>query len=259
MNQLLQAGKTQRRPAMALPTPLSVARDSPDVDFRFNDAFPAHGVVVLMGDRGQGKTALAYYVMHERHKRSNGRIGGAVLMAPHALRKELPDWVASPQQIMQIPHDVTVIIDEGQQVAHARRPMNDGNLELANLVALSRQRNQLIIIISHHSRKLDMLNVMDASRVIWKKPLASHVMFERKEIKPFTNRALLAFNAKAGDPRKWAYVMDFQTLRFGFVQSKMAPWWTEAMSTGLATLGQQAGETNSPKKKRKKRKGGDKP
>lgn len=256
MTQLLTAGKKRdKSKTLALPTPLSVARNAPDTDFSFNDAFPQNGVVVVMGDRGQGKTAMAYYVMHERHKRSNGKIGGAVFLAPDGLKALLPGWIAKPQQLMQIPPDSVVVIDEAQQVAHARRAMADTNLELANLVALSRQRNQLIFIITHHSRKLDLLNLMDASRVIWKKPLASHVMMERKEIKPFTARAFHAFETLTGDSRKWAYVMDSQNLRFGFVKSKLAPWWTEQMSTGLAELGQPDG--NPGKKKRKKRKGGD--
>jgi len=258
MGQLLEAGKTRgESKTLALPTPFTVARDAPDTDFKFNDAFPTQGVVVVMGDRGQGKTAMAYWVMHERHQRSKGKIGGTVLQAPKALKRALPDWVETPQLLMQIPRDSVVVIDEAQQIAHARRAMSDANLELANLVALSRQRNQLIFIITHHSRKLDLLNMMDASRVIWKKPLASHVMLERKEIKPFTNRAFQAFTAKGGDARKWAYVMDFQTLRFGFVPTKLAPWWTEEISTGLGTLGQPEGEANPAKKKHQKRKGGD--
>jgi hypothetical protein len=220
-------------------TAKKVAELTPDTKFRFRDAFPFPGVIVVMGRRGSGKTALAMWVMEEYH-RSRG-VGGAVFKAPKAMKSLLPDWVETPTQLSRLPTDSVIVIDEAQQVANARRSSSTENLDLAQCVALSRQRNQLIFLISHHSRKLDMLDLMDASRVIWKQPTAGQVMFERPELKPFCQRAVKKFSEKKGNPQKLAYVMDFESLTFGFVNAKMPSFWSDGLSTGMAGLGQQFG------------------
>ena len=224
-----------------LMTAKSVAEQAPDTKFKFRDAFPFPGVAVVMGRRGSGKTGLAFWVMEEYHRTKN--IGGAVFKAPSAMRKLLPDWVETPQRIRGIPEDSVVIIDEAQQVANARRSSSNDNLDLANLVALSRQRNQLIILISHHSRKLDMVDVMDASRIIWKQPTAGQVMFERPELKPFCQRAINKFSDQKGNLRRMAYVMDFESLKFGFTPAKLPTFWNDGLSTGMAGLDRAGGGT----------------
>ena len=217
-----------------LMTAKSVAEQAPDTKFKFRDAFPFPGVAVVMGRRGSGKTGLAFWVMEEYHRSKN--VGGAVFKAPSAMRKLLPDWVETPQRIKAISEGSVVIIDEAQQVANARRSSSNDNLDLANLVALSRQRNQLIILISHHSRKLDMVDVMDASRIIWKQPTAGQVMFERTELKPFCQRAINKFSEQKGNLKRMAYVMDFESLTFGFTPAKLPTFWNDGLSTGMAGL-----------------------
>jgi hypothetical protein len=217
-----------------LSNPKLVASTALDKKFRFKDAFPFPGVALMMGKRGSGKSSTAMWAMEEWHNLSGGEIGGAVLKAPSAVKKLLPAWVATPNRIKGVPTDSVVIIDEAQQVANARRSASNDNLDLAQLVALSRQRNQLIILISHHSRKLDMNDVMDASRIIWKLPAAGQVMFERKEIKPFSQRAVDRFAQRKGNPQKVAYVMDFEDLAFGFTPTKLASFWSETLSTGYS-------------------------
>jgi energy-coupling factor transporter ATP-binding protein EcfA2 len=220
--------------SFGLSNPQQVAATAPDKKFRFKDAFPLPGVILMMGKRGSGKSSTAMWAMEEIYKHTGGRIGGAVLKAPSGIKKLLPSWVATPNRIKNVPTDSVVIIDEAQQMANARRSSSNDNLDLAQLVALSRQRNQLIILISHHSRKLDMNDVMDASRIIWKLPAAGQVMFERKEIKPFSQRAVDKFAQRKGNPQKVAYVMDFEDLQFGFASTGLASFWSEALSTGYS-------------------------
>jgi len=132
----------------SLPTPATVARDAPDSSFTWKQAFPFPGVVVVMGDRGSGKTATAYWIMEQWRKDSGERTAGAVYKAPRKLAKDLPDWVSAPQLIANLPRDAICIIDEAQLHANARRSQSAENLDIGNLVSLSRQRNQLIILLS---------------------------------------------------------------------------------------------------------------
>lgn len=219
-------------------TPAAAARSIPDSELSFTEAFPFPGVILVMGERGSGKTGLTFWLMDQYHTRSKQEIKGAVLKAPKPLRKLLPAWVETPGDILSLPQKAVVVIDEAQLVGHARRSASDSNLELANLVALSRQRRQLLILISHHSRKLDVLTVLDADRIVWKQPSYGHALFDRPEIRPFTARAIRAFEQVNGDPRKRAYVLDFHSLRFGMVSTSLPQWWKEEMSFSLASLGQ---------------------
>lgn len=221
-----------------LMTPQSVASTMPDTPkYKTKDAIPETGVCVVLGEQGSGKTAFSMWMMELMREKSNGERVGAVYMAPPAMRRLMPDWVEAPRQLRAIPRDSIVVIDEAQQVAHSRRSASKENLDLANLVALSRQRNQLIFLVTHHTRKLDVLTVTDAKRIIYKKPSAGHVMLERKEFKPFAGRAYEKFQQQKGKSQKWAYVMDFNNLKFGFIQSKLPSFWSEELSCGMADLG----------------------
>jgi hypothetical protein len=221
--------------AAALPTPATVARDAPDVSLSFTDAFPFPGVILVLGFQGEGKTSLAYWLMEEYHKR-RGTVG-AVYKGPRAMRKWLPDWVARPQLVEQIPENAVVLISEAHQFAHARRSSSTQNLDLAGLASLARQKNSLIIFDTHHTRKLDLLELAEAKRVIFKRPSEGQVMIERREVKPFTYRALQAFGAAQGDSRKLAYVVDFERLRFGMVKVRQAGFWREELSTAMKSMG----------------------
>jgi hypothetical protein len=129
-----------------------------------------------------------------------------------------------------------VLISEAHQFAHARRSSSTQNLDLAGLSSLARQKNSLIIFDTHHSRKLDLLELGEAKRVIFKKPSQGQVMIERRDVKPFTYRALQAFQRAGGDSRKLAYVVDFEKLRFGMVKVKQASFWREELSTAMKDL-----------------------
>lgn len=221
--------------AAALPTPVTVARDAPDVPLSFTEAFPFPGVILILGFQGEGKTSLAYWLMDEYHKR-RGAVG-AVYKGPARMRKWLPDWVSRPTTIEQIPENAVVLITEAHQFAHARRSSSTQNLDLAGLASLARQKNCIIIFDTHHSRKLDLLELGEAKRVVFKRPTPGQVMIERRDVKPFTYRAMQAFDAAGGDSRKLAYVVDFEKLRFGMVRVKQARFWREELSTAMKSMG----------------------
>ncbi|MDO8689953.1 MAG: hypothetical protein Q7R39_08075, partial [Dehalococcoidia bacterium] len=65
---------------------------------------PHPGVVVIMGDQGGGKTALAYEIMDQLHKKRN--LGGALLFPAFPPRKVLaryPKWVRAYINLEELP------------------------------------------------------------------------------------------------------------------------------------------------------------
>ena len=201
-------------------------------------AIPFPGVVIIMGSRGSGKTGLAHEIMETFH--DSRKLGGALLL-PLSLRgkkKLLPSWVKVVSSISQLPKKSVSIIDEAAQVAHARRSQSTMAVQLDNLISISRHRQQLILFISHHSRKLDLNLIHDSDRIVWKCPTEAHALFERDELQRFTRKALEFFTSiKSGKARQKAtYLMDLHHLRFLWFNNGLPSWWSETISQGFQDL-----------------------
>lgn len=107
-------------------------------------------------------------------------------------------------------------------------------MQLDNLIGISSQRNQLIIFISHHSRKLDLNVIHEVDRIFWKEPTYAHQLFERDELSDFTMRAYDFLHSIGGEKakKKATLVMDFHNLNLRFLKcnNNLPPWWSDDLS-----------------------------
>jgi len=209
---------------------------SPPLASTILKSIPLPGVVIIMGARGKGKSALAHEIMAQFNK-SKG-IGGVLLRTsslPAKQRKLLPKWISVVHSISALPMNKVCLIDESAQVAHARRSQSGQAIKLDNLVSISRQRNQLIIFISHHSRKLDINLIHDSDVLLWKEPTEAHAIFERDELQLFTRKALEFFRGIKGTKArlKATYVTDLHHMRFHRFNNGLPKWWSAEMSNGF--------------------------
>lgn len=197
---------------------------------------PHPGVVLVMGGRRKGKTGLAHEAARQFHSRRNIP---AVVHLPHApevvrkrLQKLLPPWMKIVSRVSEWPKNAIVIYDEAAQSAHARRTQSGDAVQLDNLIGISGQRQQLIIFISHHSRKLDLNVVHEVDRILWKEPTYAHQMFERDELSDFTMRAYDFFHGIKGEKakKKATLVVDFHNLRFLKCNNGLPSWWSDDLS-----------------------------
>lgn len=199
-------------------------------------SLPFPGVVLIMGDRRMGKTGLAHEAANQFHNRRNLP---AVIHMPNVpenirrkIQKLLPSWMKIVTRRSEWPKDCIVVYDEAAQSAHARRTQTGAAVELDDLIGISGQRNQLILFISHHSRKLDLNVVTEVNRIIWKKPTYAHHLFEREEISDFSMRAYKFFRGIKGEiaKKKASLILDFD--EFGFYQcnNSLPPWWSDELS-----------------------------
>lgn len=197
---------------------------------------PDPGVVMVMGDIRTGKTALAHEianVMHTRHGLP------AMLHIPKGddkLRRSIqhlvPPWMAVTTKRSEWKDGSVVIYDEAAQSAHARRAQACDAVELDDLLSIAGQREQVIIFISHYSRKLD-LNVCTAvHRIIWKRPTYAHQLWEREEMADFTGKAYDFFRAIKGEKAKKRACLILNMEDFGFLQCNngLPAWWTDRLS-----------------------------
>jgi hypothetical protein len=197
---------------------------------------PYPGVVMIMGDIRTGKTGCAHeiaYLMHSRKQLP------AILHVPKAddkLRKTIqhlvPDWMKVTTKRKDWKDGSVVIYDEAAQSAHARRAQSGDAVELDDLLAFAGQREQLIIFISHYSRKLD-LNVCTAvHRIIWKRPTYAHQLWERDEMADFTGKAYDWFKAIDGTVarKKSCLVLNMEDFGFSQCNNALPPWWSDRLS-----------------------------
>jgi hypothetical protein len=197
---------------------------------------PYPGVVMIMGDIRTGKTGLAHEIAGEMHCRRNLP---AILHMPRmdekqrrSLQRILPPWMKVTTKRSQWKDRAVVIYDEAAQSAHARRSQSGDAVELDDLLAIAGQREQLILFISHYSRKLD-LNVCTAvHRIIWKRPTYAHQLWERDEMADFTCKAYDFFRGIEGQlaQKKASLVLDMENFGFFQCNNKLPPWWTDRLS-----------------------------
>ena len=194
------------------------------------------GVAIIMGDIRSGKTALAHQVAYEFHRH---RALPAVLHLPtideakkKLIQKLVPDWITVATKRNQWPQHSVVIYDEAALSAHARRSQSGDALELDDLLSIAGQREQLILFISHFSRKLDLNVCTGVHRIIWKRPTFAHQIWEREEMADFTGRAYDFFTAIRGEIAQKKATLILNMDNFGFTQcnNRLPSWWSDELS-----------------------------
>lgn len=197
---------------------------------------PYPGCVLIMGRRRYGKSGLAHEIANQFHKK---RECPAVLHLPHIpenmrrrVQKLLPDWFRVMTDYRQWPENAVVVYDEASQSAHARRSQSDYAVTLDNMIGISGQRNQMLLFISHHSRKLDLNIIHEVDRVIYKEPTYAHAIWERDEMGDFTYKAAEFFSGIRTEVSKKRanLVVDFQNFQFFNFTNGLPPWWSDDLS-----------------------------
>lgn len=209
---------------------------SPPTKSTLYRAIPFPGVVLILGRRRMGKSGLAHEITNQLHNKKGVKAVLHLPFVPLEIRKRvqrlLPSWLRVVTKKSEWPTNSVVIYDEASQSAHARRTQSGDAIKLDNLISVSGQRNQTILFISHHSRKLDLNIIHEVDRIIWKSPTYAHAIFERDELSDFTYRALQFFNTLKSDNTrlKATLMMDFHNFQFSMFQNSLAPWWSDRLS-----------------------------
>ncbi len=200
-------------------------------------------VAIIVGFRRKGKSALAWWLLERL--RTKHKLTACCVGLPRRHHSLVPEWVKHFDDISKLPKNAIVLADEAGLRFAARRFMSDPNMMMQALVALSGQKNQVVLFIAHVSRLLDVESVMDSDMVIFKMPSVAHVKFERREIAEYTKEAREKLSQKR-DPKRWSWVVDFHEDRRGLLPNGLPFFWSEDLSHAWADL---ALETVKLKKK----------
>jgi len=207
--------------------------------------FHPPGVVLILGSRRGGKTGLAHKIAEDIHR---SRDWPAMVHLPPStpdhIRKNIekltPSYMKTTLKHTEWEKKSVVIFDEAAQSAHARRTQSGDAVELDNLIGISGQRDQLLIFICHHTRKLDPNVVREVNFLVWKRPTYAYQLFERDELTDFTMKAFDHFaelrnGRKLNDTirrmlKRNSLVLDMDDFKFYSIENNLPSYWTEDLS-----------------------------
>lgn len=215
----------------ALPSPPSGEQLDDAKDSKWWKAIIYPSVILVLGKRGSGKSALGYWLL----ELFRYWLTPYVLGIPKQAQKLLPDWIGIAQRLDEIPEDSIVLIDEAYLRYHSRESLKIQNKEMSRLVNLSRQRNQTLIFVTQEARQIDKNIASQANVVIFKEPTMLQPRFDRAELNDIVKRAKLAFGNLSGDKRSWAYVYSPDVDFMDLMENGLATFWSDKLSHAFAS------------------------
>lgn len=230
-----------------------IRKDEKDEIKNWKQALPNVGVVGVYGLKRKGKSGTAWWLAEKQHE--GGRLVASYLF-PKKGRKLIPKWVKHVYTIDQLKklRGYMVIVDELAIHANAREFMSDANREIYKLMAIAAQSQQLIILITQHTKQIDIGLAMESDIVIFKQPSILHIRFARPELKPEVQEAWERFEQVKGDIKKKgkAFVMDYHHGRKGFLSTNLPTFWSEELSEAFSIYEIDNLISDDEKKTRKK-------
>jgi DNA polymerase III delta prime subunit len=198
---------------------------------------PKEGVLLITGFRGEGKSALAWWLAQELKKKHKKPI--AAFGVPTGARKALPKRVTYVDTLKEISDlkPSLVIIDEASFVANARSSMTKTNQTWLKLIAVCRHKGHLLIFINQHNRQLDIQIMMDADLFLLKRPTLLHAENCRPEFRTRLMEAYDAFQhmSRSATKRK-VYVVDYHNGEAKMLPARMPTWWNDKISKAYAEV-----------------------
>ena len=208
-------------------------------------------VGLILGQRGSGKTALGHELL-ERFGKDTDR-DAYILGFPEHLRDQLPDWieVLPPTTGREDwPADSVVLIHEAHQLLHARRSMDGANIEIDELVTVSRHRDSDIIFETQQSQRLDRNSVTAVDAIIFREPALMQADFERKQLRPIVKDAEemfeqytetieedgYTFREKSDEVKKHAYIHSGRFIGEYPHEITLADHWSEDISKAYSEV-----------------------
>jgi len=200
-------------------------------------AMPSTGVLIITGHRGEGKSALAWWLAEQLRSQYRKKI--VTLGIPDEAKKAIPKRITHVDTVEQIVDmkPAIVVVDEASIVANARSAMKTANLLWLKLIAVCRHKGHLLIFINQHNRQLDVQIMMDADFILMKRPTLLHLKFCRPEFREELQQAYELFNdMTALGSKKKVYVVDFHTGNKKMLTASMPKWWNDKVSKSYSAV-----------------------
>ena len=109
-----------------------------DSDARWRGVIVPPAVVLILGKRGGGKSALAYRLLELLQYQLTPFVVGA----PSRSQRLFPEWIGICPSLDELPQDCIALVDEAYLLYHSRQSSAATSRDMSQQLNLSRQRNQ---------------------------------------------------------------------------------------------------------------------
>ena len=222
----LRTSETDALPIRKVAIPAAV-----EADARWLEVVVTPAVILLLGKRGSGKSALSYRLL----ELFRYRLPAYVVGAPEQSSKLLPDWIGTVPTLEDLPPDCIALVDEAYIQFHSRRSMAKESAGMSQQLNLSRQRNQTLIFVSQEARQVDRNIASSASVVIFKEMGMLQPEFDRPELRKLVEQAKNAMAGLGKEIKKWGFVYSPDADFMGLMESQLPSFWKPSMSRLYAT------------------------
>jgi hypothetical protein len=187
-------------------------------------------IVLILGKRGSGKSALAYRLLELFRYGPRPYVVGV----PASKRNLIPEWMGIASSLEEVPPGAIAIIDEAYLPYHARSSTAQESKEMSKLINLSRQKDQTIIFVTQEARQVDKNIASSANVIIFKDLGMLQLQFERPEFNHLATQAKQAFAPISGDKRRWSYLYAPDTDFSGLIENELPSFWKPSLSRMFA-------------------------
>jgi len=223
------AGETETITSPALRTEAQI-----EVDARWREVIAHPSVVLILGKRGSGKSALGYRLL----ELCRYVLTPYVLGLPKQGQKLLPDWIGIAESFEDIPQKSIVLVDEAYLRYHSRESLAARSREMSRILNLSRQREQTLVFVSQEARQVDRNIASSANVVVFKDLGMLQLEFDRPELARIATQAKQAFGTVKGERRRWSYVYSPDADFMGLLENDLPTFWTAKLSHAFAAGGE---------------------
>jgi Cdc6-like AAA superfamily ATPase len=177
-------------------------------------------IVLIVGKRGSGKTALGMKFLEIARNKTKRRI-----YAIGFENSRTPFFINKVKNIEEIKQNSIVLVDEAAMLFSAREPMKNMNKLLTQIMAIARHRNLSLIFITQNSAFIDINVLRLADGIFLKEPSLLQSTFERKFLNNFYKN--ISFS-KYSEKEKYFYIYsdDFR----GMAKFDLPNFWNESVS-----------------------------
>lgn len=241
--------------AMAFPNLTSASEKpvltyTPPIDDALARIFDHPNVILNLGARGSGKSALAVRIQElQRHIAAPYAVG-----LPPRASKLLPDWYGLAGDFSTIPNNSIIYIPESYRMFHSRRSQSAQGLAIGEIVNLSRHRRHSLIFDVQNPAHLDRNILSEVDIVLIKEPGPFQLGFERPQFRSSMDAARAAFSGLPKQRRKKAVwvVAPGADINGRLMENLLPTFWTDALSrifgdTPIGHVGASNRDTQSPR------------
>jgi len=215
---------------------LGMQDDQKDKQAQWHEIIKPESVSVILGRKGFGKSALAYWLCSDSAQRHH--LLPVVINLPRERHHLLPEsFVIKGLDDVPRLSDSAIIIDEGTTML----PAGQKNLEemVKGYVALSRQRNQLILFIFHSSADAGSRILRGVDAILLKEPSQRQIQHGSKDSwwRGLLTEAKERFEALEDmgvNPKEFTYVDSEEPEFRGMLRNPLPDFWSEELSKAWA-------------------------